>query len=190
MASRRRGESCWRLLRTKRKVFWVGKVELTRDGSRVRGRWEMVVTSKIAWLSEVKGDVIGYRSDVVRSPASRSALRRVVMRHRGASDRLVIGKSNHPSAGRAAFARVDVPRGGFICMYAGDWFYNASERRYTGKNTNVVDVNDWRIIPRAVNGSVSETKYPGAMLNEPPRHVRARTHSHRCCLIRGNIDEC
>ena len=118
---------------------------------------------------------MGSRPELARSGAP-SALRAVAMRQAGASDRLVVAQSVVQGAGRAAYAAVNMQRGAFIAMYSGRWRYAGEAAPYKGVNKNVVEANDWRVIPPlcTATGAAFSSRCPGAMLNEPQLGVRTQ----------------
>lgn len=65
------------------------------------------------------------------------------------------------------YATVDLPKGSFLGFYNGT-FRHAGERGYTGKDSYVFTTSNEYIVPKKTKGRVDPTRYPLAMLNEPP----------------------
>ena len=67
------------------------------------------------------------------------------------------------------FAGMDLPAGSFLGFYNGTF----RDGEYRGKDAYTFSLSDMHIRPKKTKGAVDPTRYPLAMLNEPPPNVQA-----------------
>ena len=105
------------------------------------------------------------------SPGAR-AMQATLLRLRGVFIDAEVRQSTIPGAGYGLFTNKFIPKGTPIAVYRGRWKAIdplAPYKPYTGKNRNVVEIDDYRILPPLQNDSEFTVchHFPAAAVNEP-----------------------